>query len=111
MFRFFYILPKVHKPGFPTGGLPIITTQGSIHEPVSQYIDSLLQPFVWKIPTFLSDIKDFIRKVEDLVIPVDSLIISFDVVSLYASIPHEELRTTLQEIFDLKENISPPTHF
>lgn len=38
----FYVLPKVHKPGFPPVGRPIVAAQGSLHEPVSQYIDSIL---------------------------------------------------------------------
>lgn len=82
---------------------------GKVHKPVSQYIDSLLQPYVRRTPTFLLDTTDFIRKIEGTSIPPDSLIFSFDVVSLYINIPHDELRTTLQEVFASHE--SPPPHF
>lgn len=35
----FYVLPKIHKPGFPPAGRPIVAAQGSLHERVSKYID------------------------------------------------------------------------
>lgn len=44
-------------------------------------------------------------------IPAASLVLSFDVISLYTNIPHDELRVTLQEIFDFREHLHPPTHF
>lgn len=39
------------------------------------------------------------------------MLLSFDVVSLYTNIPHDELRAVLQDIFDSKENPFPPSHF
>lgn len=88
-----------------------MAAQGSLHEPVSQYIDSLLQSYVRKTPTFLLDTTDFIRKIEGTAIPTDSLILSFDVVLLYTNIPHDELRSTLQEVFESRESPHSPTHF
>lgn len=35
----FYLLPKIHKPGFPPKGHPIISGMGSILEPLTQYLD------------------------------------------------------------------------
>lgn len=107
----FYVLPKIHKPGFPPAGRPIVAAQQSLHEPVSRYIDSILQPFVRQTRYFLLDTTDFITKIEGVNIPVASLILSFDVVSLYTSIPHEELRLTLQEVFEKWEHPHPPTHY
>lgn len=109
--RVFYVLPKVHKPGFPPLGHPIVTAQGSLHEPVSQYIDSILQPFVHKFSTYLKDATDFIKKIEGSSVPEEALLLSFDVVSLYTNIPHEELRAILQNIFDSRTIPSPTTHF
>lgn len=107
----FYILPKIHKPGFPLVGRPIMAAQNSLHESVSQYIDHILQPFVRKIPTFIQDTTYFIRKVEGILIPSGSMLLSLDVVALYTNIPHEELRETLRDVFDRRDNLVPPTHF
>lgn len=112
----FYILPKVHKPGFPPVGRPIVAAQGSLHEPVFKYIDSLLQSFVYKIPSFLCDATDFIKKIEGAHIilqyhPKGAHIISLDVSSLYTNIPHGELRNVLRDILDSREDPHPPTHF
>lgn len=58
----FYVLPKIHNPGFPPVGRPNVAAQGSLHEPVSKYIDFFLQPFVRKTRSFLQDMTDFIKK-------------------------------------------------
>lgn len=107
----FYILPKVHKPGVPPVERPIVAAQGSLLEPTSQYIDSILQPFVKQVPTFILDTTDFIRKVEGLAIPEEVLLVSLDVTSLYTNIPHEDLRLTLQNVLDMRPDPHPPTHF
>lgn len=107
----FYVLPKIHKPGFPTVGRPIVAAQGSLHGPVSKYIDSFLQPFVKHTRSFSQDTTDFISKIEGVSVPIDSLILSFNVVSLYTNIPHEELREVLHQCFDKREIPHPLTHF
>lgn len=80
-------------------------------EPVSQYIDCILQPFVKKTSTYIQDTLDFIRKVEGIEIVSGSILLSLDVVALYTNIPHEELRETLREIFESREELLPPMHF
>lgn len=107
----FYVLPKVHKPGFPPVGRPIVAAMDSLLELISQYIDSILQPSVKRTPTFLLDTTDFIGKMEGFEILESSLLTSLDVRSLYTSIPHDELRVTLQEILDRRPDPHPPTHF
>lgn len=69
-----------------------------------KYIDSLLQPFVRKIPSYLQDTRDFIRKVEGFMFPPDSLISSLDVALLYMSILHEDIRLTIQEVLKRRED-------
>lgn len=48
----FYILPKIHKPGFPPRGHLIMAAQFSVLTNISCYVDSLLQPFVMRSKTF-----------------------------------------------------------
>lgn len=37
----FYILPKIHKTGFPPPVHPIITSYGSVLESISKFVDFL----------------------------------------------------------------------
>lgn len=43
---FFYVLPKVHKLGFPPPGSPIISSFDSLLDPLSKYLDHFLQSLV-----------------------------------------------------------------
>lgn len=38
----FYLLPKIHKPGFPPKGCPIVAAQESLLEKISRYVDFIL---------------------------------------------------------------------
>lgn len=92
----FYVLPKIHKPGFPPRGCPIVAAQFSLFENISKYVDSLLQPFVTALSTYIRDTTDFIQKVEGILVPKEAIIVSFDVASLYTNIPLEDAREVVQ---------------
>lgn len=51
----FYILPKIHKLGFPHPGHPIISGCNSLLDPLSKYLDFFLQPLVSLTPSYLKD--------------------------------------------------------
>lgn len=63
------------------------------------------------IPSFLLVMREFIRKVEGMAIPPTLLLLSLDVVSLYTSIPHEDIRITIQETLESRDITHPPIHF
>lgn len=63
------------------------------------------------IPSFLLVMREFIRKVEGMAIPPTLLLLSLDVVSLYTSIPHEDIRITIQETLESRDITQPPIHF
>lgn len=107
----FYLLPKIHKPGFPTKDRPIVAAQRSLLENISKYVDSFLQPHVKKIKTYIQDTRDFILKVDGMQIPPNSMLVSLDVVSLYTSIPHEDIRSVVQQYLEKDLNLQPPLHF
>lgn len=96
----FYLLPKIHKPGLPPRGRPIVATQDSILENISKFIDHLLQPHVKTISTYLQDTRDFILKIEHTTVPPNSILASLDITSLYTSIPHQDIRNTVQLVLE-----------
>lgn len=86
----FYVLPKIHKLGFPPKGRPIISGNNSPLEPLSKFLDFYLQPFVLQSPSYIRDTKDFINKIEGMYIPPEALMVTLDVTTLYTSIPYDE---------------------
>ena len=115
----FYTLPKIHKlpkligqrhPGLiddiskaspadivnlaKTNGIlppgrPIISGIGTLTEPLSGFIDSVLNPLISKIPSFVQDTTHFLRILNEIpTLTPNSFLVTMDVSSLYSNIPH-----------------------
>ncbi|XP_065307646.2 uncharacterized protein [Dermacentor albipictus] len=80
-----YGLPKVHKPNVPLR--PVVDYTRSPLYKLSAYLHQLLAPLVGKSSTHVSNSCDFIEKVRDVSLDNDEVMVSFDVVSLFTSIP------------------------
>ena len=90
-----YFLPKIHKkPGDPNPpGRPICNSKGTPTENISQWVDDQLAPLVHELPSYLQDDNDFLRKIQTInethTLPPDTILATWDVKSLYTSIPTE----------------------
>ncbi|KAJ1165186.1 hypothetical protein NDU88_005615 [Pleurodeles waltl] len=108
---YFYILPTIHKNKHPPPGRPIVSGSGSILEPLSQFCDWFLQPFVKQIPTYLKDTTDVLALLSTLEFNKEKeQLMTLDVESLYTNIPQE---ATLEVVSDLLNRgawnyITPP---
>ena len=80
-----YGLPKLHKPGFPMR--PIVSFCGSPTYQLSKYLTTILQPLTDKSRRKLQSTEDFIDAIKTAQIPDDYKLVSFDVKSLFTSIP------------------------
>ena len=69
----FYTLTKIHKPN-----------------PVSSFVDHLLQPITKVQESYLKDKTDFLNFIEKTKVVKDTMLVSMDVTSLYTNIPQEE---------------------
>ena len=71
---------------------PIVSCKGTLTEHISGHVDSILQNFLDKIPSFLKDTTDFLCKVNDIthLVTSDSLLVTMDVNSLHTNIPHSD---------------------
>lgn len=67
-------------------------------------VDHLLQPHVKRISTYLQDTRDFILKIEGTPIPANSILAPLDVTSLYTSIPHQDIRSTVESVESVLDN-------
>lgn len=107
----FYILPKIQKPGFPHRGHPIVALQKSLLENISKYVDSLLQPFVFQVESYVRNTSDFITKIENIEVPENALLVSFDVTSLYTNIRVEDARKVVRFYLEKESYEGPPVQY
>ncbi|XP_077516362.1 uncharacterized protein LOC144126209 [Amblyomma americanum] len=80
-----YGLPKIHKEGVPMR--PRVDFTRSPLCQLSGYLHRVFAPLVGKGPTFIRNSFDFTEKVRDAVVEDDDIIVSFDVTSLFTSVP------------------------
>ncbi|XP_033099755.1 uncharacterized protein LOC117103324, partial [Anneissia japonica] len=82
-------LVRTHKITPP--GRPIVSAIGTLTEHLSGYIDSLLQPLIPSIPSFVKDTTHFLNILGNTpILPNNSLLVTLDVSSLNSIIPHDE---------------------
>jgi hypothetical protein len=122
---FLYGLPKLHKhtahfdlllpdsfgcisvdPPTDLRFRPIISSRFAPTSRLSAFLDELLKYFVPGVRSYLKDTFQFLdylpRSTEQ-----DSMLVSFDVVSLYTSIPHDLGYQSLEFWFDKMDNVLP----
>lgn len=88
-------LPKVHKEVTPLPLRPIISGINSLGETMSEWLDSLLQPLVKRVPGYIQDTKSVLKSFELKNWEQDFMWITCDVQSLYTCIPHKVALTAL----------------
>lgn len=106
----FYTLPKIHKPGNPPPGRPIVSGCDSLLEPLSKFLDYFLQPLLLKTKSYLKDTQDLIDKIEDMILPENTVLLTLDVTALYTNIQHSEAYRVISAALDTRESLNPPTH-
>ena len=85
---YLYGLPKIHKPNIPIR--PIINYKSSPLFKLSKFLSSLLKPLTVDSPLSINSPYQFLDDLKNLTLSSQNLImVSFDVVSLYTSIPHD----------------------
>lgn len=85
-----YTLPKIHKNLLHPPGRPIVSGNGSLTEPISQFVDFHIKDLVYALPSYLRDTMDFLNKLSVCKVVCDDVLCTMDVSSLYPSIPHED---------------------
>lgn len=108
----FYGLPKIHKTIVDPPLRPIVSGNGSLIEPMSQYIDSFIKKLVPDLPAYLGDTTDILNAVDHLKVSTDCILATLDVQSLYTNIPHTGGLEALTHFLEKRpEGISPPNEF
>ena len=84
----FYGLPKIHKSEVPLR--PIVSSVGSATYALSKYISDIIKPLTGNTESAIRNTVDFCEEMKSIEIEKDEILISFDVKSLYTSIPTDE---------------------
>ena len=106
----FYMLPKIHKVDNP--GRPIVSACSCPTENISCYLDSIFQPFVQSLPTYIKDSTDALLKIEEINrLPsfAPTCLFTMDVTALYTNIPHKDGLQALEWFLNKRETLDPPT--
>ena len=109
----FYGSVKVHKADRPLR--PIVSAVGSATYNLSKYVSDILGHYVKQSRSFLLDTKDFVAKLSKLSINEDQVLISFDVKSLFTSVPVPDAIRAITDLieadddFENRNNISTKT--
>ena len=100
----FYMLPKIHKPDNP--GRPIVSACSCPTEHISEFLDSIFNPIVSTLPSFLKDTTHTLSVFSSIQLLPDRTYRLFllDVCSLYTSIPNSDGLQALQFFLDRRTN-------
>lgn len=85
-----YTLPKIHKNSQSPPGHPIVSGRDSIFVPSAQFLDKILSPLVRDTKFYIRDTNEFLLKLKNVsVCQKSDLLVTWDVASLYTSIPYQ----------------------
>ena len=102
-----YLLPKIHKPiredtkAYP--GRPILSGCSSANKPIDKLLADQLTPLLKFLGRRLKDTKAFLNYLQTIKrkLPSNTILFSFDIESLYPSIPQQEAIEIVVKFFEM----------
>ena len=106
----FYVVPKIHKINNP--GRPIVSACSCPTAIISEFLDTVFQPLVANLPTYIKDTTHALQLLNDFQFPPDSpnrFIFTMDITGLYTNIPHAEGLRAVQHFLKKSTQQIDPT--
>ncbi|KAI8507908.1 hypothetical protein Bbelb_141480 [Branchiostoma belcheri] len=104
----FYGLPKIHKQSVPLR--PIVSSIGSVTYELAGFLAKILGPLVGKSQHHVQNSADFVNKIKDIHVEDDETITSYDVCSLFTSIPPKEAVSVVREALEADDTLADRTN-
>ena len=102
-----YGTPKIHKADYPLR--PIVSSIGSIAYNAARIVADILSPLVGKTSHHIENSADFVEKIKTLEIPPGRKMISYDVSSLFTSIPTDAATEVAETMLRADNTLSTRT--
>ena len=103
----FYGLPKIHKDGIPVR--PIVSYTGTPLYEVSKYIAEILKPYGKQKEQHTNNSKLFSTFICQQTIEPDEIMVSFDVTSLYITIPIDQALFIIEDLLQHDDKLTDRT--
>lgn len=97
-----YGLPKIHKTDVPLR--PIVSSVGAPTQALAKFLAKHMQPFTETASSHIKNSFHLLKILKDTTLNPGDLLVSFDVVSLFTSIPIDDA------IHSIEELVNPPQH-
>ena len=104
----YYGLPKVHKKNVPLR--PIISSRGAATYESAKELARILKPLVGKSPHHVHNTQDFIHSIKDIKIQDHQCMMSYDVHSLFTSIPIDPAITIIRRQLEQDKDLQQRTN-
>ena len=103
----FYALPKIHKTGIPLR--PIVSFCGSPLYALAKFLQNILRPLISNNQLVIKNSYEFADFIKNQILPIHHKMVSFDVKSLFPSIPQDLAITCIYNKLYSNEHLFPGT--